>query len=95
MLDVRLCSEAILEPIFGIKDLQTDDRISFMNGLKGMEPLSDAISTGRFDIAIALYPVQMDELFEVSDRGEIMPPKSTWVEPKLRSAMTIYSLTKY
>ncbi len=95
MLDVRLCSEAILEPIFGIKDLQTDDRIGFMNGLRGIGPLGEAVRSGKFDIAIALHPVQMDEIFEVSDRGETMPPKSTWVEPKLRSAMTIYSLTKH
>jgi len=95
LLDVQLCSDAILEPVFGIKDLRTDKRISFMNGAKGIEPLSDEVSSGRADVAIALYPVQMDEIFEISDRGETMPPKSTWVEPKLRSAMTIYSLTKH
>lgn len=95
LLDVQLCSEAILEPIFGITDLRTDKRISFMHGAKGTQPLSDAVSSGKADIAIALYPVKMDEIFEISDRGETMPPKSTWVEPKLRSAMTIYSLTKH
>ena len=95
LLDVQLCSDAILKPVFGIKDLRTDKRISFMNGAKGIEPLSDAVSSGRADIAIALYPVQMNELFDISDRGGTMPPKSTWVEPKLRSALTIYSLTKH
>jgi uncharacterized protein (DUF1015 family) len=95
LLDVQLCSDAILKPVFGIKDLRTDKRISFMNGAKGIEPVSDAVSSGRADVAIALYPVQMNEIFEISDRGETMPPKSTWVEPKLRSAMTIYSLTKH
>jgi uncharacterized protein (DUF1015 family) len=94
-LDVQLCSEAILEPVFGITDLRTDKRMRFMNGARGIGPLGDEVLSKRADIAIALYPVQMEELFAVSDRGETMPPKSTWVEPKLRSALTIYSLRKH
>ncbi|NNK80509.1 MAG: DUF1015 domain-containing protein, partial [Flavobacteriales bacterium] len=94
-LDVELCSEKILEPIFDIVDLRNDRRISFLSGNDGLKGIDKTLSTEGVDVLIALYPTQVKEIFDVADRGESMPPKSTWVEPKLRSALTMYSLTKH
>ena len=94
-LDTELCSEQILSPIFGIEDLKNDKRISFISGEKGIASIMKEVDSGRSQIGIALYPVAIEEVFAVADRGDTMPPKSTWVEPKLRSALTIYSLNKH
>jgi len=94
-LDVQHCSDQILEPVFGITDARNDKRVSFINGARGIQELVEAVSSGRAQYGIALYPIQIEEVLAVADRGETMPPKSTWVEPKLRSALTIYSLRKH
>lgn len=91
-LDVELCSEMILEPIFGIEDLRNDKRISFLSGDSGLKGVKKEMAKEGRDVIILLYPIQVEEIFAVSDKGESMPPKSTWVEPKLRSALTIYDL---
>ena len=94
-LDTEVCSEKILSPIFGIEDLKNDRRISFISGEKGIGTIMREVDAGKFQIGIALFPVAIEEVFAVADRGDTMPPKSTWVEPKLRSALTIYSLNKH
>ena len=95
LLDVELCSKAILEPLFDISDLRNDKRIHFLSGNEGLGGIEKTLKDERTDVLIALYPTQVKEIFEVADKGETMPPKSTWVEPKLRSALTIYSLKKH
>ncbi len=94
-LDVELCSEMILEPIFGIEDLRNDKRISFLSGDSGLKGVKKEMEKEGRDVIILLYPIQVEEVFAVSDRGDSMPPKSTWVEPKLRSALTIFDLKKH
>lgn len=89
-LDAQLLSDLVLDPILGIKDLKTDDRISFIDGTKGMKGLQRAVNTGKAKVAFALFPVSIDQLKRVADTNNIMPPKSTWIEPKMRSGLTIY-----
>lgn len=91
-LDARILTNLVLKPLLDIQDLKTDDRIDFMNGRAGMLGLEKAVDSGEFVAAFALFPVTFDQLKEVSDANEIMPPKSTWIEPKLRSGLTIYEL---
>ncbi|MFN6038397.1 MAG: DUF1015 domain-containing protein [Bacteroidota bacterium] len=91
-LDASILSDYILEPILGIKDLKTDKRISFVPGIKGMKELKRLVDIGKFRLAFGLYPVRMPELKNIADTGNIMPPKTTWVEPKMRSGLIIYSL---
>lgn len=91
-LDASLLSEHVLSPILNIHDLRTDKRIAFINGLKGMEGLKAEVDSGKMKVAFGLFPVSMKQLKEVADAGAIMPPKSTWIEPKLRSGLIIYSL---
>lgn len=91
-LDAEILSRNILAPIFDIQDLKTDYRVDFMPGTEGLEALARQVDKGRFDLAFALYPVSMAQLKQVSDDGETMPPKSTYVEPKLRSGMVVYPL---
>lgn len=91
-LDASILTREILHPILGIADLKTDERITFLNGLKGMKGLQQQVDSGKFAIAFGLFPVNMDELKAVADANEIMPPKTTWVEPKLRSGLTIFDL---
>jgi uncharacterized protein (DUF1015 family) len=92
-LDAYLLTELILSPILGIHDLKTDPRIGFVSGIKGAEELKNQVDNWKFKAAFGLYPVQMDELKRIADRGNIMPPKTTWVEPKMRSGLVIYSLS--
>lgn len=89
-LDAQILSSTILEPIFGIKDLKTDKRVYFMEGIQGVEKLRNEISNGKAKIAFGLYPVSFEQLKEIADTNNIMPPKSTWIEPKMRSGLTIY-----
>ena len=91
-LDAAILSNNILEPILGIKDLKTDKRVGFINGIKGMKELKHQVDTLKADVAFGLYPVTMEQLKLISETNNIMPPKSTWVEPKLRSGLTIFSL---
>ena len=89
-LDAQLLSELILDPILGIKDLKTDDRVSFIEGTKGMKGIQQQINSGKGKVAFALYPVSIEQLKRVADTNNIMPPKSTWIEPKMRSGLTVY-----
>lgn len=91
-LDAEILTRNVLEPIFGIHDLKTDERIQFISGDKGMKGLKKIIDRGDAKIGFALYPVSVDQIKQVADENRIMPPKSTWIEPKLRSGLTIYDL---
>lgn len=91
-LDSHQLSETILGPILGIEDIKTDARVHFYSGDKPVKGMEDEIANGEADLAFALYPVTPEQLIEISDQGLIMPPKSTWIEPKLRSGITIYSI---
>ena len=91
-LDVTVLSRLVLDKILGIKDLRTDKRIDFVGGIRGLEELKKRVDSGEMAVAFALYPVSMDQLMAIADTGSIMPPKTTWFEPKLRSGLTIHSL---
>ncbi len=91
-LDTRVLTSLVLKPILNIHDLKTDDRIDFVSGDKGMKGLKKIVDKGKAKLAFALYPISPQELIEVADANLIMPPKSTWIEPKLRSGLTIYPL---
>lgn len=93
-LDVSILSKHVLSPILGIHDPRTDKRIGFVPGIKGMEELSNQVDHAKAKVAFGLYPVTMDQLKAISDTGNIMPPKSTWVEPKLRSGLVVFSLSE-
>lgn len=92
VLDVTVLSKQILEPILGIQDLRTDKRIDFVGGLRGLGELERRVNSGEMKVAFALYPVTMKQLIDISDSGKIMPPKTTWFEPKLRSGLILHSL---
>ncbi|MBK7139694.1 MAG: DUF1015 domain-containing protein [Bacteroidetes bacterium] len=88
-LDVTVLSNHILDPIFGIKDQRTDTRIDFVGGIRGLAELQNRVDSGEMKIAFALFPATLDQLMNIADAGEIMPPKSTWFEPKLKSGLVI------
>ena len=91
-LDVTFLSEKILSPILGIEDLRKDTRIDFVGGIRGLNELERRVDSKEMKVAFALFPVSMDELISIADAGEIMPPKTTWFEPKLRSGLFIHEL---
>ncbi len=93
-LDASILTEHILSPILNIHDLKTDKRIGFVSGIKGMEELKNQIDNWNFKVAFGLYPVEMKQLKHIADTKSIMPPKTTWVEPKMRSGLVIYNLTE-
>ncbi len=92
VLDVTILSRLVLDKILGIKDLRTDSRIDFVGGIRGLGELSKRVDSGEMAVAFALYPVSMEQLMAIADSGAIMPPKTTWFEPKLRSGLTIHTL---
>lgn len=92
VLDVTILSEQILTPLLNIKDLRTDKRIDFVGGLRGLGELRRRVDSGEMRVAFALYPVTMQQLMDIADTGNIMPPKTTWFEPKLRSGLVLHSL---
>ncbi len=92
VLDVTILSEKILVPILNIKDLRTDKRIDFVGGLRGLGELEKRVNSGEMKVAFALFPVTMKQLIDIADSGKIMPPKTTWFEPKLRSGLVLHSL---
>ncbi|WP_274957930.1 DUF1015 domain-containing protein [Millionella massiliensis] len=92
VLDVTILSNLVLDKILGIKDLRTDKRIDFVGGIRGLQELADRVDSGEMAVAFALYPVSMKQLIDIADTGNIMPPKTTWFEPKLRSGLVIHSL---
>ncbi len=91
-LDVTLLSRQILEPVLNIMDLRNSKRIDFVGGIRGLEELKKRVDSGEMKIAFALYPVTLNELMEIADTGNIMPPKTTWFEPKLRSGLVIHQI---
>jgi len=91
-LDVTVLSEQVLGPLLNITDLRKSKRIDFVGGIRGLEELSRRVDSGEMAVAFALYPVTMKQLMDIADNGMIMPPKTTWFEPKLRSGLVIHSL---
>ena len=91
-LDVSILQDFVLEPIFGIKDSRTDNRIKFAGGIRGVEFLESELESGRGEVAFLMHPTSMKELFAVADENKLMPPKSTWFEPKLRSGIFIHEI---
>ncbi|MBO4843180.1 MAG: DUF1015 domain-containing protein [Bacteroidales bacterium] len=92
VLDVTILSNLVLDKILGIKDLRTDSRIDFVGGIRGLGELCRRVDSGEMEVAFALYPVSMEQLIAIADSGKIMPPKTTWFEPKLRSGLAIHKL---
>ena len=91
-LDVNILQSRLLDPILGIKNVRTDKRIDFVGGMRGTEELEKLVKEGKAAVAFSLYPTTIDDLLRVSDAGEIMPPKSTWFEPKLRDGLLIHRI---
>ena len=92
VLDVTILSNLILDQILGIKDLRTDKRVDFVGGIRGLGELKSRVDSGDMKVAFALYPVSMKQLIDIADSGNIMPPKTTWFEPKLRSGLVVHEL---
>lgn len=92
VLDVDISSRLILDEILNIKDLRSDKRIEFVGGLRGLGELKRRVDSGEMKMALALYPVSMQQIMDIADSGNIMPPKATWFEPKLRSGLVIHKL---
>lgn len=93
VLDVSVSSNLILDKILGIKDLRSDKRIDFVGGIRGLGELKKRVDSGEMKVALALYPVSMKQIMDIADSGNIMPPKTTWFEPKLRSGLVIHKLS--
>ena len=92
VLDVTISSNLILQDLLAMGDLRTSKRIDFVGGIRGLEELKRRVDSGEMAAALALYPVSMKQLMDIADTGNIMPPKTTWFEPKLRSGLIIHSL---
>ena len=92
VLDVKILSDNVLDNILGIKDLRTDKRIDFVGGIRGLGELKRRVDSGEMAVAFAMYPVSMKQIIDIADSGNIMPPKTTWFEPKLRSGLVIHTL---
>ena len=93
VLDVDISSRLILDEVLGIKDLRGSNRIDFVGGLRGLGELKRRVDSGEMKLALALYPVSMQQIMDIADSGKIMPPKATWFEPKLRSGLVIHKLS--
>ena len=93
VLDVDISSRLILDDLLGIKDLRGSNRIDFVGGLRGLGELKRRVDSGEMRLALALYPVSMQQIMDIADSGNIMPPKATWFEPKLRSGLVIHKLS--
>ena len=91
VLDVTVLSNRVLDKLLDIKDLRTSKRIDFVGGIRGLGELRRRVDSGEMKVAFALYPVSMKQLIDIADTGNIMPPKTTWFEPKLRSGVVIHS----
>ena len=92
-LDVSISSKLILDELLGIKDLRSDKRIDFVGGLRGLGELKRRVDSGEMQMALAVYPVSMQQIIRIADSGNIMPPKATWFEPKLRSGLVVHKLS--
>ena len=93
VLDVTILTNQVLEPLLDIQDLRRSKRIDFVGGIRGLEELKKRVDSGEMKVAFALYPVSMKQLIDIADSGEIMPPKTTWFEPKLRSGLVVHELS--
>lgn len=93
VLDVTISSNLILDELLGLKDLRSDKRVDFVGGIRGLGELSKRVDSGEMKVALALYPVSMKQIMDIADTGNIMPPKTTWFEPKLRSGLVIHKLS--
>jgi uncharacterized protein (DUF1015 family) len=92
VLDVTILTNQVLSPILGIEDLRRSKRIDFVGGIRGLGELKRRVDSGEMKLAFALYPVSMGQLIHIADTGNIMPPKTTWFEPKLRSGLVVHTL---
>jgi len=92
VLDVTILSKHVLADILDIQDLRTSKRIDFVGGIRGLGELQKRVDSGEMKVAFALYPVSMEQLLNIADTGNIMPPKTTWFEPKLRSGLVIHKI---
>jgi uncharacterized protein (DUF1015 family) len=92
VLDVTILTNQVLDPLLNIKDLRRSTRIDFVGGIRGLAELEKRVNSGEMKVAFALYPVSMQQLMDIADSGNIMPPKTTWFEPKLRSGLVLHSL---
>jgi len=90
-LDASICQETILRPVFAVDDPRRDTHVDFVGGIRGHQELEKRVTSGEFDVAIHLFPTRIEELIAVSDAGLLMPPKSTWFEPKLRSGLFVHT----
>jgi uncharacterized protein (DUF1015 family) len=93
VLDVTILQNNILDPLLNIIDQRTDKRIDFVGGIRGLEALENRVDSGEMALAISLYPVSIQQLFDISDSGNVMPPKSTWFEPKLRDGLLTHLIS--
>ena len=91
-LDVQVLAQNVLKPLLKIEDPRTDPRIDFVGGIRGLKELEKLVNSGEWKVAFALYPTSIEQLLSVADAGKVMPPKSTWFEPKLRSGMVVHLL---
>ena len=87
ILDITILQNNLLEPVLGIKDQRTDKRIDFVGGIRGLKELEKRVNSREMKVAFSLYPVSIQQLFDIADSGNVMPPKSTWFEPKLRDGL--------
>jgi uncharacterized protein (DUF1015 family) len=94
ILDISILQQNVLEPFLGIMDQRTDKRIDFVGGIRGLEELEKRVNSGEMELAISLYPVSIEQLFNVADSGNVMPPKSTWFEPKLRDGLLTHLIDR-
>lgn len=93
ILDITILQNNLLDPILGIKDQRTDERIDFIGGIRGLEALEERVNSGEWKVAFSLYPVSIEQLFDIADTNNIMPPKSTWFEPKLRDGLLTHLIS--
>jgi uncharacterized protein (DUF1015 family) len=91
-LDVAILEKRVLAPIFGIEDVRTDPRIDFVGGIRGTDELEKHVDSKKWSVAFSMFPTSIEQLMDVSDAGQVMPPKSTWFEPKLRSGLFVHLL---
>jgi len=91
-LDVSVLQDRLLAPLLGIDDPRTNTRISFVGGIRGTGELTKRVDSGRDAVAFSMYPTTVEQMMDIADAGQIMPPKSTWFEPKLRSGLLVHTL---
>ena len=94
VLDISILQNNLLDPVLGIKDQRTDKRIDFVGGIRGLQELEKRVNSGEMKVAFSLYPVTIEQLFNIADSGNVMPPKSTWFEPKLRDGLLTHTLSR-